>query len=314
MGYEVKRVSPSFEWPIDKVWNGYINPFYSHKNDCTACGGSGYSPQGNLFKDQWYGYVEFDPVAYGSKLITPETPALKAFVERKVDRSIREAAEGTALDVVDGQLTNTGKRCYYTENGRYTRQEAIVRESHRLLEIFNNQWHHHLIAADVEALIEAERLFDLRRNKPSSYMPTPEEVNAWSIGGFGHDSINAHVCIEARCKREGYAVLCDVCGGSGDIWQPSEAEQWAEDWEREEPPAGEAYQIWETVSEGSPISPVFSNPQILAEWMANTPRRFGEAISAERWLEWITGPGWSPSGMTTSEGYKDGVAAMTMPK
>lgn len=106
-----------------------------------------------------------------------------------------------------------------------------------------------------------------------------------------------------------------MCNGKGSIWQPAETEEWAENWEREEPPAGEAYQIWETVSEGSPISPAFSDPRILAEWMANSPPwGAAEPMSADRWLEWIVGPGWSPSSIMTSEGYKDGVNAMAETK
>jgi hypothetical protein len=358
VGREVKRVATSFDWPLDKTWEGYLNPYYKHSHSCAVCDGTGYSTMAHLYKEQWYGNSKFDPIAYGSELITPETPALKAFVEYKVDRSIREAAAGTALEFHPGfRTTRTGSTCYYTENGRYTREQAIERESNRLLEMFNEQWSHHLNAADVAALVEAERLYDFTRRRlndipleeyirtrayylweeagrpegdgiifwekaaeehnghwlpfPNGYMPTTEEVNGWSIGGFGHDSINCHVCIEARCKREGYAVECDVCNGHGSIWQPAEAEQWYENWTKEEPPAGEAYQIWETVSEGSPISPAFSDPRILAEWMANSPTwGAAEPMSADEWFKWIIGPGWSPSGFMTNEGYKDGVAGM----
>lgn len=35
-----------------------------------------------------------------------------------------------------------------------------------------------------------------------------------------------------------------------------------------EPPAGEGYQLWETTSEGSPISPVFETLSELSEWCA----------------------------------------------
>lgn len=358
MGREIKRVATSFEWPLEKIWKGYVNPYNKHAHNCAVCDGSGYSTMANLYKDQWYGYAEFDPVAYGSELLTPETPALRAFVESKVDRSILDAAAGTALEFHAGfRMTRDGTTCYYTENGRYTREQAIERECNRLLEMWNQQWNHHLIVADVAALVEDERLFDFTRRRLkdipleeyirtrayylweeagrpeddgttfwekaaeehsgywlpfwNGYTPTPEEVNDWSIEGMGHDAINCHVCIKARCEREGYPVECDVCNGNGSIWQPAEAEQWAEDWEKEEPPAGEAYQIWETVSEGSPISPAFSDPRILAEWMANSPSwGAAEPLSADQWLEWIVGPGWSPSGIMTNEGYKDGVAAM----
>jgi hypothetical protein len=361
MGREVKRVATDFQWPLNKVWQGYLNPFYDHAHKCAACGGGGYSKLAKLYQDQWYGNAEFDAVKYGSTLMTTETPAVKRFVELQVDRSIREAAEGTAMELEPGpgfKVKRNGTRCFYTDNGRYTRDEAILIECNRLIDIFNYQWCHHLNEEDVKALIDADRLWDfthrplpgipleeyiktrayflwIEAGKPESdgkefwekaaeehsrfwlpfsngYIPTPEEVNAWSIGGFGHDSSNAHTCVKSRCRRENHEYLCDVCQGEGRIWQPKEAEQWAKEWEKEEPPAGEGYQIWETASEGSPISPVFSDPRILAEWMSNSPPwGAGETMSADRWLKWITGPGWAMSGMIVNGVYKSGVEAMT---
>jgi hypothetical protein len=360
MGREVKRVATDFEWPLEKVWKGYLNPYTGHAHKCAACE-NGYGGMAHLFYQQWYGYVEFDVEAHGVERITPNTPALRRFVEFQVDRSIREAAAGTALNFEDRQMKRNGTRCYYTDNGRITREEAIENECQRLSDIWQNHWCHHLNADDVKALVDGDRLADFTRRplqgipleeyirtrayylwveagRPdgradefwhvaaeehdghwlpfwNGVYPTPEEVNAWSIGGFGHDALNAAVCIRARCEREGYSVECDVCKGHGRIWQPAEAEQWADEWEREEPPAGEAYQVWETVSEGSPISPVFTDPRILAEWMANSPATWGAAVSgqeltADQWLEWIVGPGWSPSGMLVNGVYKDGVSAM----
>lgn len=145
----------------------------------------------------------------------------------------------------------------------------------------------------------------------NGYTPTPDEVNSWSIGGFGHDGINSHTCIKARCEREGHPVECATCKGHARYWEPKEAEQWADDWKSEEPPAGDAYQIWETVSEGSPISPAFLDPRDLAEWMSNAPPwGASQKMSADKWFVWITGPGWSPSAITVNGVLKDGVEAM----
>jgi len=363
MGREVKRVAVNFNWPLNKTWEGYLNPWYQFSENCYSCGGSGYSPMAKRFHEQWYGNVEFDPVAYGSKLLTPESPAIKAFVERQVDRSIKEAANGTAMKFnrETRQTTYDGNDCYYTDNGRLTREQAIERESNRLLDMWNNQWSHHLIQVDVDALVAGNRLFDfchrpingipleqyirthayylwVEAGCPESdgvefwmkskeqhdrywlpyqngYIPTPQEVNAWHILSMGHDSLNANVCIEARCKRENFSVRCNECNGNGNIWHPADAEQKAEEWQQIEPPTGEAYQIWETVSEGSPISPAFSDPHILAEWMANSkPWGADQSMSADQWLKWIVGPGWSPSGIMINGVYKSGVEAMIKEK
>lgn len=53
-----------------------------------------------------------------------------------------------------------------------------------------------------------------------------------------------------------------------------------------EPPVGEGYQLWETTSEGSPISPVFSTAEELADWCAEHATTFGSfRASKEKWLK-----------------------------
>jgi hypothetical protein len=359
MGRQIKRVAADFNWPLEKVWRGYINPFYEHSHQCPDCE-IGYSPMAQRFYDEWYGKVEFDPVAYGSKLLTPEHPVLRAWVEAQVDRSIAAAASGTAMEYSPKKgATFNGRHCYYTDNGRLTREQAVEREIIRLLGHYNNQWCHHLVEADVKALVDGDRLYDFTRRplkgvpmedyvrhhayllweedklagnieqppqhyweksvedhdgywlpRWNGYMPTPDEVNGWSLCGMGHDSINAHICVKARCEREGYEIVCPTCNGTGRYWEPKEAEEWAENWEKEEPPAGEAYQVWETVSEGSPISPAFLHPEDLARWMANSPP-WGAAqpMSADKWLKWITGSGYAVSAVSVGSELKDGVLA-----
>ncbi len=39
--------------------------------------------------------------------------------------------------------------------------------------------------------------------------------------------------------------------------------------QRIEPPQGEGYQLWETTTEGSPISPVFATLDVLCAWAAH---------------------------------------------
>ena len=59
---------------------------------------------------------------------------------------------------------------------------------------------------------------------------TAEQVNEWSLRGFGHDSINASIVIRARCEREGVPDECSRCHGHGSIetypGQRAEAEAW----------------------------------------------------------------------------------------
>ena len=76
-----------------------------------------------------------------------------------------------------------------------------------------------------------------------------------------------------------------------------------------DPPTGNGYQLWETTSEGSPLSPVFETPEELAEWLeANNASSFGSmTCSYDQWLEFIKGPGWAPSAIMDKNGLHSGV-------
>jgi hypothetical protein len=130
------------------------------------------------------------------------------------------------------------------------------------------------------------------------------------LGGFGHDSINQWTVMKAECTRLGHSDTCAACDGEGCIWPSQEAKDFHEAWEGTEPPAGEGYQIWETVSEGSPISPVFATPEALAEHMAGTSWGADKGTPYETWLAFIKGPGWAPSVVMTSGKIFSGVEAV----
>lgn len=53
------------------------------------------------------------------------------------------------------------------------------------------------------------------------------------------------------------------------IWD-NEADRAAyEAWERTEPPTGEGWQMWETVTEGSPQTPVFATAEGLVDYLVH---------------------------------------------
>ena len=298
MGREVKRVALDFNWPLHKVWEGFQNPLDTSV-EC-SCGGSGYSPYANHLNDEWYGMgdSDFRPSDMNSKEFGSDHPVVLALAKRNVEGSI---ASG------------------YRENKNVQRQ--IHDEARRLCyQCFDNHWCHHLCQADVDALIAEGRLIDFTHNwsretgwQPKDPMPviTAAEVNAWSLSGFGHDSINSGVCIEYRCKREGKEYLCDKCKGHGHIW-PSEAEREAyENWEQVEPPTGEGYQLWEPVSEGSPVSPVFATPEELATWLVKNDDSATRDTTYEEWVHFIKDVGWACSAVGTGSQLQSGVKAFS---
>lgn len=285
MGRTLKRVPLDFAWPLNKVWGGYLNPFYKQRADCPACAASGYAPEAKRFSDQWYGRAPFDPVAYGAEPLTVDHPGVQACARRNVGQSPG----------------------YYGDGSR-----AVAQEAARLFNYWRGQWSHHLSQDDVDALIAADRLWDFTRTPrdaaqwfvvamkmfaggnswlPGSngYRPTAAEVNAWSLGGFGHDATNQWVCVRARCQRDGVPVECPVCKGSGDMWPSDTIRLAAEEWTPIEPPDGSGFQLWETTSGGSPVSPVFASLEALCEHAAAHCSTFGTSnfVSAERWREML---------------------------
>jgi len=68
-------------------------------------------------------------------------------------------------------------------------------------------------------------------------------------------------------------------------------------------------QMYETCSEGTPISPVFEFPEQLAHWLASTHASAfgGMTATYEQWLEVARG-GWAPSAVVENGELKSGVA------
>ena len=139
---------------------------------------------------------------------------------------------------------------------------------------------------------EAKALWDAGRIKHTfKKCPTGDQVNKWAKNDIlGHDAINQYICVNHRAKKLGITEMnCKYCDGDGYIYINEEIKQLDENFEKIEPPIGEGYQLWETTSEGSPVSPVFKTPELLATWLfKNNASIFGKnTTSYENWLNLI---------------------------
>jgi hypothetical protein len=127
----------------------------------------------------------------------------------------------------------------------------------------------------------------VRNDRPG---PTAAEVNVGQRKdgpGWGHDAINRMMLVEFRCQQLGITIECPTCDGHGDL-ATDEQRQAAKEWQGTEPPVGEGYQLWQTVSEGGPVSPVFATPGELADWIiASGKDLHGANVSYERLIAWI---------------------------
>jgi hypothetical protein len=290
MGREVRRVPLDFDWPLNKIWEGFLSPDKFDETPCPDCK-NGYSPRAENLYDLWYGKLPFDPPSTGSTPWRHDSPAVRAFAERNL---------GNAPD-------------YYGRG-----EAALQREAQRLADLFNEGWSHHLSQEDVDALVAAGRLHDFThtwsresgwQEKTPPVTPTAAQVNEWSLRGFGHDAINASVVIRARCEREGIDDTCPTCKGHASLEKYEGQRAEAEAWEPTDPPKGDGWQLWETVSEGSPVSPVFATADGLAGWMSDPERgdRWVPGDVARKFID----DGWAPTGVVTpGRGYSSGVEAV----
>jgi len=273
MGRELRRVPLDFDWPLNKPWAGFLNPHCQERRKCPACEGDSYSPAGRLLNDLWY---------------------LRLYGERVPATIVAALAGKTRIPL------------------------PLLRFAARIVH-GRVPWRNALEQCDVDALIAAERLWDFTRVPrteeqrevvrqrqagghnswlPTSngYRPTAAEVNEWSQCGFGHDSTNAWICQKARAKTYGVATYCRACRGSGNVPDASLSRK-IRAWKETPVPTGEGYQLWETVSEGSPITPVFATPEGLALHMSAPTFKWGSQGPSqyETALMWIRGPGVSMS-------------------
>lgn len=118
-----------------------------------------------------------------------------------------------------------------------------------------------------------------------------------------------YVVMTRLLELTGTDVSCQACGGQGStekyLGQRAEADAWVPTG----PAEGEGWQLWSTVSEGSPISPVFATADDLAGWMSDPARgdRWVPADVAQKFID----AGWAPTGVVTeTRGAVSGIEAV----
>lgn len=249
MGKALKRVPLDFNWPTKKIWEGFQNPFWKLSWKCPDCK-LGYSKEGSFLHDSFYSM--YQDALWGTW----------------VGRNLLAVPSSEEL----------ARRGF---SDRLCQNIALARKFGFKMLV---SWEDKLDESDIEALIKADRLWDFTHTwdpeqrwqaKVPAYVPTPDEVNTWSGKGMGHDAINHGTLIRHRCAKAGIDHLCKSCKGRSRLWPDAETEKKYEDWEPQEPPSGDGFQLWETTTEGSPVSPVFKSLDELATWAGEYATTFG---------------------------------------
>lgn len=232
MSRELKRVALDFEWPLEEIWKGYLNPHYKR---CSAddCRG------GETAASTWV-------FAVANLIAMLGEQAASAPHAKQLQRS--------------GQIF---PHPYLKEWAFAPLKDRSTRAAPALMPF-------------TEELLDFVAGLAGKRLNPGSFNGNPEiEIYKKLLEAAGIDKKN---------KDWG---SCKVCEGTG---VHPEARKAYESWKPEEPPAGLGWQLWETVSEGSPISPVFVHREMFVEWLVTKgySKKAAEAFTKE---------GWAPSGI-----------------
>lgn len=167
---------------------------------------------------------------------------------------------------------------------------------------------------------------EVRRVPPNWQHPSE---GAYSNGGIAYKPLFGGPYSRAAAEwDEGAAQWADglrrdwANGG----WKPRDGSEEAmtyEEWDGERPVPEEYmpewseeeathYMMYETTSEGTPISPAFATPEELARWLAcNGASAFaGQTAAYEAWLRVCRG-GYAPSAVMDASGIRSGVEGIS---
>lgn len=228
MSREVKRVALDFEWPLNKVWKGFVRSEDIRGHSCSDCDG------GATATRQW-----LEGIAHIILMLDDDLLAQRA--ERPIHPWLAQLATHPA-------------------------------------------------------------------SRPS---PDAAELGLGlagrsGAGPFGHDAIDRWRTTAAIIKAAGLDPetwgICPTCKGTALAFDSEEQRAAHEAWEPYDPPAGDGWQVWETVSEGSPITPVFTTPEGLARNLSG----YDGGPRYDQSLAWIKNDGWAPTAMVGDFGLITG--------
>ena len=231
MGREIRRVPLDFSWPLNKAWEGFLNP---HFKPCPN-EEKGLCRNGNTCAGAWLDAItRFLSLLGEEAILEPYAEELRArgrtyphpYIEsfEQAPRRSIPREEAKKIQAIEDPFSRTMEW-----------QVAIQR--HAKLVPFT---------AELGELITA-----LAGMKPQL--------------GNGADYAIAQALLKAAgISPEARWGICKVCDGHAD---DPENRAVYEAWKETPPPTGEGWQLWETVSEGSPISPVFPTEEAFKAYL-----------------------------------------------
>lgn len=209
--HTVERVPLDFDWPLDEIWKGYVNPHYV---PCDTCDGDGDTVAAHWLSSVSYILAMLGEWAADERGAHPwlnEFPLAPHRI-RKDLRALYPRMRGGPMPPPDAYETQRPGQDMVdlltglVRDAKYPRRDSLfTRERHYVY----------------KAILKA------------AGMPTK-----WGV--------------------------CPDCKGSG-----VEADHYKDykRWRSKKPPRGRGWQVWENVSEGAPITPVFATADDLVDYL-----------------------------------------------
>ncbi len=300
MGREVKRVPVDFDWPTNEVWQGFLRPNDLEGVPCLACNASGQTHFGWWMQNVMHLVAMLATDVHEQAAQRPMHPWLQEFSRAHGHFEYLHDGEWTSAEALHRGGMRPGQ-AFREMSSRF----VVDRPGEDALKFFHGilrSHYAHRFAQDDEYA---------KYYNPDT-LPPVEQVGGsigHSSGGSGSGNIQSAL-LDVLASASGVDFVCPECNGEG-ATEAYEGQFAARDaWEPSDPPTGEGWQLWETVSEGSPVSPVFPDAEGLAQWLTTPeggkmagPSRRPMAIEQARGF---VGVGWAPSGFIDAGGVHDG--------
>lgn len=274
MSRELRRVPLDFNAPLNERWKGYLNPHFKHcpEHEKTCFGGA-------TAAAKWLDGLAHLIALMGSEALERDRPKNP---NRIYPHPYLETWEQAPRCDVPAHVNDEAHKRFPPKKG-----DASLDQLHRRVR-FVQRW--------------------VDENKGCQLLPLTDELatfvkalagepNIGSILGPNFEAYKVYAKLVKVAKLPKDWGVCPVCKGEG--IDPAAADAY-EKWKPTPPPNGPGYQVWETVSEGSPISPVFKTEDEVVKWLVS------EGYS-EKAARGFVGVGWVPSMIGTSDGklHKD---------
>jgi len=151
----------------------------------------------------------------------------------------------------------------------------------------------------------------IKNDDGSLYYPPAPIINSASKEWHVHDALNEFIVSKHLVTQMGEPVECSFCKGEGVVWDSEERKAAYENWEETEPPEGDGWQVWETVSEGSPVTPVFPTAEALVDHLTTkgdfSTQRLNKPPFSRKAAEAFIKSGWAASGVIVNGKVSEGI-------